>query len=199
MLHDPTVVMNKRVGLYEIDKLYTKARWMEIVRRYEKEVAMNGTCTVRRLAAIACTSTFLASKAITYHRSGLIVHDFKRGHQRNGSGTICGWAAIHDAMTCDLYLKNPSWTLTGYVEELERMSGLVVSTITICCWFQTIGPFKATMRDTLPFPYRRDTWSTYHHLFQYLYFILSIDNHRRLGDDLLQSSKKLHDGADSTS
>ena len=180
MCHDLTVLMNKRGGLYGIGRLYTKAKWMEIVRRYEDEVTMNITCTVRWLVVIACTSTKSVAKKITYPQSGLIVRYFKRGHQRNRAGTICGWVATHDAMTWDLYLENPSRPLTGYVEELERMSGLAVSTMKICCWFQTIDPFKATMWEKSPFSCRQDSWSTYHHLCQYLDFILSIDNHWRL-------------------
>ena len=78
MLHAPTILMNKRGGLYEIGRLYMKAKWMEIVRRYEDEVAMlNGTCTVWRLAAIARTLAKSAAKAITYHQLGLTVRDFK--------------------------------------------------------------------------------------------------------------------------
>ena len=180
MSHDPTVLMSQCGGLYEVGRSYTKARWMELARRYEDEVAMNGICSVHRLAAIASTSLNSAAKAITYHQSGLIILVLKQGHQWNGAGALCRWEAIHDIMIWGLYLENPSRPLTGYAEELERMSGLAVSTITICRWFQTIGPFRCTMREMSAFPCRRDSWSTYHHLCQYLDFIRSIDNYRQL-------------------
>ena len=120
-------------GLYEIGRSYTKAKWVEIARRYEDEVAMTDTCTVRRLAAIDRTLTKSAAKTITHHRSGLIVRALRQGHQRKGAGTMCGWVATHNVMVWNLYLENPARPLTGYVEELERMNGLVVSTMTTCC------------------------------------------------------------------
>ena len=98
-----------------------------------------------------------------------------------------GLKATHNIMTWDLYLKNHSCPLTDYVEELERMSGLSVSTMNFCRQFQAMGPFKATMRETSSFPCRRDSWSTYHHLYQYLDFVVSINNHQRF----VFSDKKL--------
>ena len=141
---------------------------------------MSGTCSVRWLTAIANRSLNQATKAITYYQSGLVVRPLKQEHQRNGAGTLLRQEAIHDILIWDLYLKKPSRPLTGHAEELERMSGLVLSTMKIYCWFQTLGPFRGAMRQTSSFPYRRNSWSTYQHLCQYLYFILSIDNHRRL-------------------
>ena len=138
---------------------------------------MNGKCSVQRLAAITLTSTKSAAKAITYHQSGLIIRDLRQGHRCKWVGTMCGWVATHGAMIWDLYLDNFSRPVAGYVEELERMSGLVVSAMTICRWFQAICLFKATMWVTSSFPYRQDSWLTYHYICQYLNFVLARTGH----------------------
>ena len=59
------------------------------------------------------------------------------------------------------------------------MSGLAGITMTICHWFMTTWTFKITMRLTSSFPCSQDSWSTYDHLYQYLDFVVIIDDHQQ--------------------
>mmetsp|Transcript_12821 Transcript_12821/g.15686 ORF Transcript_12821/g.15686 Transcript_12821/m.15686 type:complete len:85 (+) Transcript_12821:195-449(+) len=49
----------------------------------------------------------------------------KRGHGRKGVGTIVGFKFRHYVYVYELYKRNPSRTLTGYVEKLEGKYDIV--------------------------------------------------------------------------
>ena len=138
-------------------------------------------CSVHRLAAIVCTSVNLASKAIEIYQSGAAMpHRERQGHGRRGAGSLSGWVPRHDAYMYELYLQNLSRPLTGYAQDLQDTLGFIIINKIISRWFSTIGPFKGTMCVTSSFPSGRNNWSTYWVLCQYLDFIESIEDHKRL-------------------
>ena len=96
-----------------------------------------------------------------------------------------GWEMKHHVFLYDLYRDNPSMPVDGYVEEFLHWYGICLSKSTVERWFQTIGPFKGTMRVTSRYPSGRDSWTTLQILHHYLDFILSIEDHSRLvfGDE----------------
>ena len=172
---------NENGGFYEQGKPFDKAKWVSIFNIYEKELEAYGKCTIRRLAERASISNNSARKMIDYYKSGIVVPYLKpRGHSLRGVGALLGWEMRHHEYLYTLYRDNPSMPVDGYVEEFYNWCGICLSKSTVERWFQTIGPFKGTMRVTSRYPSARDSWTTYHILENYLAFILSIDDHSRL-------------------
>ena len=77
MSHITTVLLNDNCGIYEHGIAFSRAKWIDIVRRYDDMVNMNGAYTIRQLTVLTSTSISLAAKAITYHQSGLIIYPTK--------------------------------------------------------------------------------------------------------------------------
>ena len=180
------VYQNRNGGFYEHRKPFEKAKWASILSMYEKELEAHGRCTIRRLADRASISNNSARKLIDYHDSGIVVPHMKtRGHSLRGVGALLGWEMKHHVFLYDLYRDNPSIPVDGYVEEFLHWYGICLSKSTVERWFQTIGPFKGTMRVTSRYPSGRDSWTTLQILHHYLDFILSIEDHSRLmfGDE----------------
>ena len=173
--------MNKCGGFYETGRSFTRARWISITEMYERQLQAHGSCSIRELAMIAGISRHSASKAIDFYGCGIVApREEKQGHGLSGVGVMSGMDMRHHSFIYEQYLRNPSLPLDGYLEELERAFGLIISKNTIQRWFMTIGPFKGTMRVTSTFPNSRDSWQTYRLLQRYLAFILSISDHTRL-------------------
>ena len=103
-----------------------------------------------------------------------------QGYGRREVGLLSGCEPRHDAFMYELYLQNSSQPLNGYTQELQETFGLVISVRLTSRWFSTVGPFKGSLRVTLAFPSGRNSWSTYRLLYQYLYFIESIEDHTKL-------------------
>jgi len=181
MARNAIIGMNEYGGLYELGRARTKAQWVCIIISYEKIICEDGSCSVRRLAKFSKISRQSASKAIDYYEIGVIVPPtLPQGHGRSGVGSMIGLKMRHHAYIYDLYVKNPSCPLHGYVEEIYRRFNILVTNDIIQRWFYTIGPFKGTMRLTSRFPDGRESWFTYRLLKHYLRFIVSVLDHRRL-------------------
>ena len=181
MNDSPSLLVNCNGGVYEDGRAFTKTKWIEIIMVYEKIMRTKGRCTVRMLARGARISKYSASKAMIYYDIGVIVPPLMpQGHLRRGVGSLTGMDMRHHVFIYQLYLYNPAMPIHGYIEELYRKFGLMVTSGVIQRWFMSIGPFKGTMRLTSKFPSGRDSWATYRLLKQYLRLIVEVDDHRRL-------------------
>lgn len=148
---------------------------------YEKELEAHGRCTIRRLAERASILNNLARKMIDYHESGIVVPYIKpRGHSLRRVGSLLRWEMKHHAFLYDLYCDNKSMPVDGYVEEVLHRYGIYLSKSPVERWFQTIGPFKDTMRVTSRYSLARNSWTMFQILQNYLDFILIIGDHSLL-------------------
>ena len=175
------VSLNSNGGYYENGKPFSDSKWASIFSINETEIKDGGSCTIRRLAELACISTKSASKTIDLFESGIATSPKStRGNSLRGVGSLLGWQMQHHAFLYDLYRDNPSMPVDGYVEEFLRRFGMTISKSTVERWFRTIGPFKGTMRVTSRYPSGRNSWTTIQILRNYLAFILSVHDHSRL-------------------
>ena len=94
-----------------------------------------------------------------------------------------GLNMAHHSFIYQLYLFNPSFPLVGYVEEIQKTFGLEVSTSLIQQWFNTIGPFKGTMRATSRYPTARNSLQTYIQVCEYLDFMSQVDHQKLVFSD----------------
>ena len=87
-------------------------------------------------AKISITS---ANKVMIYYDIGMVIPPLlQQGHCRHGVGSICGMQMKHHIYIYQLYLDNPALPVHGYIEELYRKFGLIVSEGVIHQWFMTI-------------------------------------------------------------
>ena len=177
----PIVLQNTYGGFYEPGRSFPRSIWMSLVSLYESEIESHGSCTERQLASRGRVSKRSARKAIDYFEGGLVcATPPHRGHGFVGVGSISGMSMKHHAYMYDLYVANPSRSLDVYVDKLHKAFGVAITCSTMQRWFMTIGPFKGTMRVTSTFPDSRDSWQSCSLLQNYLDFILSIRDHKRL-------------------
>ena len=154
---------------------------MSLGSLYQSEIEAHGSCTDRQLAVRGCVSRWAARKAIDSYEAGIVCPTPSvRGHGLRGVGAMSGLQMKHHEYLYKLYTANPSRPLDVYVSKLYKAFGLAITCSTMQRWFMTIGPFKGTMRVTSVFPDSRNSWQTYCLLQNYLEFIFSIDDHKRL-------------------
>ena len=160
---------------------FLPSKWVEIHIIYERELLKNGSCSTRRLSVLSSVSLSSAFKFITSYNSGLDIPPIKkRGHGKSGVGSLLGFKMKHHAFIFELYLKNPTLPLIGYVDELESKFSLFTSVSTITRWFATMGPFKGNLRVTGSFPPGRDSPVTADLFCRYIEFMTHIESHRRV-------------------
>ena len=68
----------------------------------------------------------------------------------------------------------------GYIEEFSQHFGILLSASFIKRWFESIGPYKGTLRVTSSHPTGRYSTSTIMRLREYIKLIESIPNHEKL-------------------
>ena len=91
-----------------------------------------------------------------------------------------GFSVQHHAFLYDLYRRNPSMPQYGYIEEFSQHFGILLSASFIKRWFESIGPYKGTLRVTSSHPTGRYSTSTIMRLQEYIKLIESIPNHEKL-------------------
>ena len=177
----PTLQVNQNGGYYVEGKPFSNDRWVSIVHSYVECLEQHGSCSVRELAQRTAVSLGTARKAILSYKNGMLVPcSTDCGHGRKGAGVICGLQKEHHVFLYHLYKKKPSMPLYGYSEELKKTFGITISSQTILRWFNTIGPYKGSLRVTGSHPNGRETFRTCYLLQQYLKKISFIKNRKRL-------------------
>ena len=86
----------------------------------------------------------------------------------------------HHLYIYELYKSNPIIPLYGYCEELFNRFGIQVSEAFVKRWFDTIGPHKGSLRVTSHHNIGRYSMENLHRLQDYINFITSLADHRRL-------------------
>ena len=175
-----TIHYNSHGGVYESGKSFTDLKWTEIMTVYADEVRLNGCCSVKHLSELTKISTYSAAKAIGFYNNGKTVQREKRGTKKKGVGSLKNLGMEHHAFIYELYLRNPSRPADGYICRLCERYGIHVSSSFILSWFHTVGPFKGTMRVTSTFPPDKDSPRVQALLDDYVDFVNSIEDHRRL-------------------
>ena len=140
---------------------FTQSKWVSILHDYETLLEKEGKCTVPMLAKAACISLHSAHCAINLHRAGLsVMPKCQRGHGKKGVGSKKGFSVEHHAFLYNLYKTNPSMPMYGYCEEFEQKFDHSLSESFIKRWFESIGPFKGSLRVTSYHPTGRYSIST---------------------------------------
>ena len=177
----PNVSVNQYNGYYDTGKPLSPSKWLSISRIYEGEKGSHGKCSVRTLAKLAGVSHGTAQKAINLASKGLVSPPkAKRGHGRKGVGSMKNFTSEHDNFLYYLYKKNPSLPLYGYCEEFFLIFKIKISTCLVMRWFNTIGKYKGSLRVTDVRPSRRDTYENCFLLKQYLDFLKTVKDVKRL-------------------
>ena len=177
----PTVLPNKYGGYYEEGKSFTASRWSEILRIYWTTWQNYGKCSVRTLAKEAKCSKSSAQKCIIMCQRGMTTMPCKkRGHNKVGIGTLINLKVHHHAFLYSLYKSNPAMPLYGYCQELANHFNINVSEMFIKRWFDTVGPYKGTLRKTSNFPKNKDSVQNILRLIDYLQIIIGIADASRL-------------------
>ena len=104
----------------------------------------------------------------------------KRGHNKKGIGTLSNLKIHHHVFLYSLYRSNPAMPLYGYYEELYRNYQIKVSEMFIKRWFDTVGPYKGTLRKTSNFLEKKDDMGNLLRLCDYLELIASNPDHSKL-------------------
>ena len=176
-----TVCMNSNGGFYESGNSFSQSKWRSILEVYYRLLEKDGKCAVRTLAKEACISRSSAHKIIKLHKAGVTsVPVSKKGHGRKGTGSLYGLRMEHHLYIYQLYKSNPSMPLYGYCEELFNRFGIQVSDSFVKRWFDTIGPHKGSLRVTSHHNIGRYSMENIKRLEDYITFITSLADHRRL-------------------
>ena len=104
----------------------------------------------------------------------------KRGHNKVGIGSLVNLKIHHHAFLYSLYKSNPGMPLYGYCEELSNHFNINVSEMFVKRWFDTVGPYKGTLRKTSNFPHHKDSVENILRLCDYLQAVTSIGDPSRL-------------------
>ena len=178
----PAILLNNSCGMYQNGVPFASTRWAEVIQRYEREIQAHGECSSRRLATLERISRESARKAINHYRDGYSVVPvrMRRGHGLSGVGSLAGMVPQHHIFLYHLYKSNPARPLEGYVTEFVRKFGLVISGQLVSRWFQSIGPYNGSFRETSAFPAGRWSESTLFRLQRYLSFISAVNDSKRL-------------------
>ena len=120
------VVPNTYDSPYSLGKFFSPDHWMRVIDTYTTIIKKTGKCSARTLAKGGKISRGSASKAIEYHRLGTVPTECQRGHGRKGVGTIIGLLPFHHSYLYALYKQNPSRTISGYIEEINKEYGLIL-------------------------------------------------------------------------
>ena len=104
------VLINTSGGIYSAGHGFSEERWVEILSIYWRLIFENEgkEITPTMLAAAAKISWGSADKAILYGQIGLIPPGGKKGHGRQGVGSLLGFQMHHHLYIYELYLRNPS-------------------------------------------------------------------------------------------
>ena len=174
------VAINTSGGIYAVGHGFSEERWVEILSIYWRLIFKNEgkEITPTILAAAAKISCRSADKAILYGQIGLIPPGGKKGHRKQGVGSLLGFKMHHHLYIYELYLRNPSRPLLSYCERLKGKYGVRTCETTIQEWFHTIGPFKGTMVLTSKYPPDKTSWETQQLLHQFLSFVAEVDLER---------------------
>ena len=174
----PAILLNKCCGMYQNGIPFASTRRAEIIQRYEREIQAHGMCSPQRLATLERISRESARKAINHYRDGYSVVPvaMHRGHGLSGVGSLAGMVPQHHIFLYHLYKSDPARPLEGYVTEFVRKFGLVISGQLVSRWFQSIGPYNGSFRETSAFPAGRWSDSTLFRLQRYLSFISAMKN-----------------------
>ena len=181
MSNKKTVLQNQYGGLYQEGKAFNASQWCTILDKYLTTRQIYGKCSVRTLAKKAKVSKDSAHKCIKMFEKGMsTMPEKKRGHNKRGIGMLSGFKIQHHAFLYSLYKKNPALPLYGYCEELYRYHNINVSEMFIKRWFDTVGPYKGSLRKTSNFPHKKDAVQNLLRLCDYLELISSIPDHSKL-------------------
>ena len=137
--------------------------------------------SVRTLAKEAAISNDSAHRIIKLQRKGM--HSMpvsKRGHGWTGIGSMKQLSIDHHCFIYELYKNNPSMPLSGYCEEFFLQFGVKLSDTFIKRWFDTIGPFKGSLRVTSSHNISRYSDENIRRLQNFLNIITNIEDHVRL-------------------
>ena len=175
------VLRNQYGGLYQEGKAFTATEWTRIMDIYCSTRQIHGKCTVRTLAKKAKVSKHSAQKCIKLFERGMSTMPVKkRGHNKSGIGSLSGFKIHHHAFLYSLYKQNPALPLYGYCEELLRHHHINVSEMFVKRWFDTVGPYKGSLRKTSNFPHKKDAVENLLRLCDYLELISAILDHSKL-------------------
>ena len=105
---------------------------------------------------------------------------YARGHGYSDISCLVGLTMKHHVFIYQLYVKNPSLPIDGYIAEIYHRFSHIVSHSFMTRTFKTIGSFKGTMRLTSRFPSGRNSAATFLYLKEYLGFVDVIHEHSRL-------------------
>ena len=144
------VVTNKNGGYFERGKLFTRAKWAEIIEIYNNNISLSGKCSTNCLAKLVRIRWITAAKEVHYSKLGFIP-----SYEKNkvvGVGSLRGLKMKHHAFIFALYLSNPALPNYGYCKEVESKFGIILSPTFIIRWFRSIGPFKGNFRKTSKSP-----------------------------------------------
>ena len=176
-----TVCMNSNGGYYEHGTAFTQSKWLSILEVYYRVLETSGNCNVRTLAKEAAISNDSAHRIIKLQREGM--HSMpvsKRGHGRTGIGSMKQLSIDHHCFIYELYKNNPSMPLSGYCEEFFLRFGVKLSDAFIKRWFDTIRPYKGSLRVTSSHNISRYNDENIRRLQNYLNIITNVDDHVRL-------------------
>ena len=172
--------INKHGSLYEPGRPFGRLKWFEVLEHYYEMLQTRAEVSIRQLAVSARISFRSARKAKEMARLGY-VWLIEQGHGRVGPGSRSGLSTMaHHAHMYNLYCRNPKLPSDGYIFFMFRKFGCLLSRTTITRWFQTIGPFKGTMRFTSKFPPQKYSERNNQLLEDYLAFMMEVEDHTRL-------------------
>ena len=97
----------------------------------------------------------------------------KRGHNKVGIGTMKCLKLHHHAFLYSVYKSNPAMPLYGYCEEMQRHFNINVSECFMKKWFDTVGPYKGTLRKTSAFPHKKDSVQNILRMINYFEIIIA--------------------------
>ena len=100
---------------------FSASKWATISEQCKQELAEHISCSIRNLEELTGISTKLARKSIEFFCQGSVIPLYvERVHGLRGIGTFLELAPVYHVFLYNLYVKNPSRPLNGYVEELFR-------------------------------------------------------------------------------
>ena len=177
----PTVLPNQYGGYYEVGKSFNDSKWYNILSVYITTCQNSGNCSIRTLAKKAKCSKDSAHKCIKMFRRGMSrMPCKKRGHNKVGIGSLVNLKIHHHAFLYSLYKSNPGMPLYGYCEELSNHFNINVSEMFVKRWFDTVGPFKGTLRKTSNLLHHKNSVENILRLCDYLQAVTSIGDPSRL-------------------
>lgn len=169
----------KNGGIYHRGKSFSTTKWIWVIETYRYIVRNEGKCSCKRLASECLIGETSAKKAMRFEKKGGIEIQ-KRGTKVKGIGSLKQFKKVHHDFIYDAYRENPSQPAEMYQDLFEKKFGFSVSQSFISRWFQDIGPYKGSLRETSLFPSKKNSPTVRKQVKRFLRDMERLKDHTRL-------------------